>query len=39
MKFAAGMLTVTILIAIATGMDPLIGAKIWCAVTQSERCF
>jgi len=38
MKFVLGMLTAILAIAIAVGLDPLISAHLWCAITQSERC-
>lgn len=39
MKFAAGMLTVILAIAIAVGIDPMVSVHVWCAVTQNPRCF
>jgi hypothetical protein len=39
MKFALGMLTAIFLVAIAVGINPMISAELWCAITQNERCF
>jgi hypothetical protein len=39
MKFALGMLTAILFIAIAVGINPMISAELWCAVTQNARCF
>jgi len=38
-EFVLGMLFALAIIGWMVYVDPLISAHVWCAVSQSERCF
>ncbi len=37
--FMGGVIFAVAVIAVMVYIDPLISARMWCAITQSERCF